>query len=206
MYEENPDRVQRHGEEMTEEQDGICRKTGRSNEDISPRSKIGTPRGIDGDSPREQRDGTSDAFAAALKVFEAPGPQMREVLVCVPAYIIHKHQSDCRKSYAAHTVGAKEVIQRDTQDVDRRCERLTRPMPPVENVRECVPVGEVGFCGDHWREEHDVREGDGHATACERVAHVPCVAEEDDALLGMRSTLLDRWEERVGHAPETVFR
>jgi hypothetical protein len=59
---------------------------------------------------------------------------------------------------------------------------------------------------DRRREEHDVREGDGHATACGRVAHVPCVAEEDDALLGMRSTLLDRWEEGVGHAPETVFR
>jgi hypothetical protein len=53
----------------------------------------------------------------------------------------------------------------------------------VEYVHERVPVGEVRLCGDHRCEEYDVRQGDSHATAGERMAHVPCVAEEDDALL-----------------------
>ena len=54
--------------------------------------------------------------------------------------------------------------------------------------------------------EHDIRERDSRTAARERVVHVPRVAEEDDALLGMASALLDRREERIGHAPETVLR
>jgi hypothetical protein len=76
----------------------------------------------------------------------------------------------------------------------------------VEYIRERMPVGEVGLGRDHRREEHNVREGNGHATTGERMAHVPRVAEEDDALLRVRPTLLDGWEERIGHAPETVLR
>ena len=79
-------------------------------------------------------------------------------------------------------------------------------MPPVENVRERMPVGKVGLSSNHWREEHNVREGDGHAAAGERVTHIPRVTEEDDALLGVRPTLLYGREERIGHAPETVLR
>ena len=75
----------------------------------------------------------------------------------------------------------------------------------MEYVRQRVPVGEVRLGCDHRREEHDVRQGDRHATAGERMAHVPCVSEEDDALLGVRPTLLDGREERVGHATETVL-
>jgi hypothetical protein len=36
----------------------------------------------------------------------------------------------------------------------------------VENL--LVPVGEVELGGDHRREEHDIREGDGDAAAGER--------------------------------------
>ena len=78
-------------------------------------------------------------------------------------------------------------------------------MPAVEHLCDRVPVGEVRHRDKHRREEHDVGEGDGHAAARERVTHVPRVAEEDDALLGMASALLDGREERVGHAPETVL-
>ena len=78
-------------------------------------------------------------------------------------------------------------------------------MPAVEHLCDSVPVGKVRHGGEHRREEHDVGEGDGHAAARERVAHIPRVAEEDDALLGMASTLLDGRQERVGHAPETVL-
>lgn len=104
------------------------------------------------------------------------------------------------------TVGTEEVVQRDAQDIDGRCERLARPVPSIEHVRQCVPVGEVRLGCDHRREEHDVRQGDRHPTAGERMAHVPGVTEEDDALLGMRSALLDGRKERVGHATETVLR
>lgn len=79
-------------------------------------------------------------------------------------------------------------------------------MPPVEDVRERMPVGEVGLSGDHRCEEHDICEGDGHAAASERVTHVPRVTEEDDALLGVWPTLLYGREERIGHAPEAVLR
>lgn len=108
--------------------------------------------------------------------------------------------------HAARTIRTKEVVQRDAQDVDGRRKRLARPVPPVENLRERVPVGEVELSGDHRREEHDIRKGDGHAAAGERMTHVPRVAEEDNTFLGVRPTLLDRWQERVGHAPETVLR
>ena len=79
-------------------------------------------------------------------------------------------------------------------------------MPSMEHVRQRVPVGEVRLGCDHRREEHDVRQGDRHAATGERMAHVPRVTEEDDALLGVRPALLDGRKERVGHATETVFR
>jgi len=78
-------------------------------------------------------------------------------------------------------------------------------VPPVVHVHERVPVSKVGLSGDHRCEEHDVPKGDGHAAASKRVVHVLRVAE-DDPPLGVRSALLDRWEERVGHTPETAFR
>lgn len=112
----------------------------------------------------------------------------------------------CEVEHAVRTLRTKEVVQRDTQDVDGRCKWFARPMPPVENLRERVPVGEIDLSGDHWREEHDIREGDGHAAAGEWMTHVPRVAEEDNTFLGVRPTLLDRWQERIGHAPETVLR
>ena len=79
-------------------------------------------------------------------------------------------------------------------------------MPPVKNVRECMPIREVRLGSEHRCEEHNVRKGNGHAAAGERVAHVPRVTEEDDALLGVWPTLLDGWEERIRHAPEPVLR
>ncbi len=112
----------------------------------------------------------------------------------------------CEVGHAVRTLGTKEVVQRDAQDVDGRRKRLARPMPPMENLRKRVPVGEVELSGDHRREEHDIREGDGHAAASERVAHVPRVTEEDNTFLAVRPTLLDRWQERVRHAPETALR
>ena len=78
-------------------------------------------------------------------------------------------------------------------------------MPAVEHVRDNVPVSKVRYGSEHRREGHDVREGDCHAATCERVAHVPRVAEEDNALFGVRAALLYGREERVGHAPETVL-
>ena len=53
----------------------------------------------------------------------------------------------------------------------------------MEHLCDSVSVGDVRHCGEHRREEHDVREGDSHTAAHERVVHVPRVAEEDDALL-----------------------
>ena len=89
--------------------------------------------------------------------------------------------SGCREvGHAVRTLRTKEVVQRDAQDVDGRRKRLARPVPPVEHLRERVPVGEVGLSGDHRREEHDIRKGDGHAAAGERMTHVPRVAEEDN--------------------------
>ena len=78
-------------------------------------------------------------------------------------------------------------------------------MPAVEHVSDSVPVSKVWHGSEHRREEHDVGEGDSHAAAGEWVAHIPRVAEEDDTLFGMSTTLLDRREERVWHAPETVL-
>ena len=104
------------------------------------------------------------------------------------------------------TVGAKEVVQRDAQDVNCRCKGFARPVPPVEYVRERVPVGQVRLGCDHRREQDDVRECDRHAAASERVAHIPRVAKEDDAFLSVRPALLNGREERIGHSPETVFR
>ena len=112
----------------------------------------------------------------------------------------------CEVGHSVRTLRTKEVVQSDAQDVDGRRKRLARPMPPVKNFRERMPVGEVELSGDHRREENDIREGDGHAAAGERMTHVPRVTEEDNSLLGVRPTLLDRWQERVGHAPETVLR
>ena len=108
--------------------------------------------------------------------------------------------------HAVRTVRTKEVVQRDAQDVDGRRKRLARPVPPVENLRERVPVGEVELSGDHRRKEHDIREGDGHPAASEGMTHVPRVAEEDNTFPGVRPTLLNRRQERVGHAPKTVLR
>jgi hypothetical protein len=78
-------------------------------------------------------------------------------------------------------------------------------VPPVEQVRDCVPVGQIRLGYDHRREEDDVRKCDGHAATSERMAHVPCIAEEDNALPVVRPALFYGREERVGHAPETVF-
>jgi len=53
---------------------------------------------------------------------------------------------------------------------------------------------------DHPRDE---RKCNGHTAADEqvRLAHVPRVAEEVHAFLGVRRTLLDGWKERSDHAP-----
>ncbi len=113
--------------------------------------------------------------------------------------------SRCEMGYAVLTLRTKEVVQSNAQDIDRSREGLACPVPPMENLRECIPVGEVGLGGDHWSQEHDVCEGDGHSAASEWVTHVPRITEKDNAFLGVWSTLLDRWQERVGHTPETVF-
>ena len=47
--------------------------------------------------------------------------------------------------------------------------------------------------------------GNRHATAGERMSHVPGVTEEDDALLGVRPALLDGRKERVGHAADSAL-
>jgi hypothetical protein len=88
----------------------------------------------------------------------------------------------CKVGHALRTLRTKEVVQRDTQDVDGRCKRLARPVPPVENLRERVPVGEIELSSNHQREEHDIRKGDGHATVGEWMTHVPRVAEENNFL------------------------
>ena len=76
----------------------------------------------------------------------------------------------------------------------------------MENVRERMPVREIRLRVEHRRKKHDVREGNGHAAAGERVAHVPRITEEDDALLGVLPALFNGWETRIGHAPEPVIR
>ena len=102
------------------------------------------------------------------------------------------------------TIGAEQVIQRDAEYVDRRCEGLARPVPFVQEARHLVPVVEVGL-GEELGEDDDVVEGDGHAAARERVPHVPRVAEEDDAFLRVLAALHDRGKEGVGHAPDAIF-
>ena len=67
----------------------------------------------------------------------------------------------CEVGHAVRTRRTQEVVQRDAQYVDGRRKWLARPMPPVKNLRERVPVREVELSGDHRREEHDIREGDG---------------------------------------------
>ncbi len=52
----------------------------------------------------------------------------------------------CEVGHAVRTLRTKEVVQRDAQDVDGRRKRLARPVPPVENLRERVPVCE----GTSW--------------------------------------------------------
>ena len=65
--------------------------------------------------------------------------------------------SGCREvGHAVRTLRTKEVVQRDTQDVDGRRKQLARPVPPVENLRERVPVGKVELSGNHRCEEHDI--------------------------------------------------
>ena len=76
----------------------------------------------------------------------------------------------------------------------------------MENVRERMSIREVRLSSEHRRKKHNVREGDGHAAAGERVAHVLHVTEEDNTLLGVWPALLDGWEERIGHPPEPVLR
>jgi hypothetical protein len=88
----------------------------------------------------------------------------------------------------ACTMGAKEIMQNDAQDVDHRHAGSMRWMPQAEYVRERVPVSKGS--GDH---RDEVRECDGHGAGGE-VAHVPQIAEKAHALLV------------VGHAPEIVFR
>jgi hypothetical protein len=68
-----------------------------------------------------------------------------------------------------------------------------------------MPVSEVGLGRDHRCEEHDVCEGNGHAAASKRMAHIPRIAEEDDALLRVWTALLYGWKERIGHASKTVL-
>lgn len=105
----------------------------------------------------------------------------------------------------SRTICTEEVVQCDAENVDRRRKRFACPVPAVKHLSNSVPVGKVWHGSEHRREEHDVGEGDSHAAACEWVAHIPRVAEEDDALFGMSTALLDRCEERVWHAPETVL-
>jgi len=54
------------------------------------------------------------------------------------------------------------------------------------NVRVCRT--EVELSSDHRREEHNIRKGDGHATAGEWMTHVPRIAEEDNTFLGVWPT------------------
>jgi hypothetical protein len=112
---------------------------------------------------------------------------MARYLSVRPAGKIQESEScgRCEVGLAVRTLRTKEVVQRDAQDIDGRRKRLARPMPSVENLRDRVPVGEVELIGDHRREEHDIREGDGHTAASERMTHVPRVTEEDNTFLGV---------------------
>jgi hypothetical protein len=77
-----------------------------------------------------------------------------------------------------------------------------------------VPVAKSKFA--RWqfhecpRQEDNVVQSDGHASARKRVAHVPCVADKHDTLLGGMGTkggpgLTSGREERIWHAAEAVF-
>lgn len=54
------------------------------------------------------------------------------------------------------------------------------------------------FWAEELGEEEHVVEGDGHATASQRVSHIHCVAEDEDA----GGFLCGGWEERVWHAAQ----
>lgn len=130
------------------------------------------------DQPRQQAGGLADVFPAELEVAEAAVLQGGEV----------------------RAVGGEEGVQRHGEDVDDGGSGLALPVEGGHGGEDGGGVFEVGdvLWGEEGAEGDDVVEGDGHAAAGQRVAHVHCVAEEDEAggFLGRRG------QERVGHGAQ----
>lgn len=66
------------------------------------------------------------------------------------------------------TLGAKEVVERDAQDIDCRTERFARPVPCVQDLGDAGPVVQVAYAPEEVREDNDVVERNGHSTLIEK--------------------------------------
>jgi hypothetical protein len=75
----------------------------------------------------------------------------------------------------------------------------------MQHLLYLLPIFEVVYRTKEVAQNHDIIQSHGHTAAGERVAHIPRVADEDSARFRVRGTLLDGWEERIGHPSQTVF-
>lgn len=127
---------------------------------------------------RQQARRLADGRPAELEVAEAARLERRQVGI----------------------VGCEERVQRHGEDVDDAGAGLAGPVEARQGGDDGAGVFEVGdgLRGEQRRERDDVVEGDRHAAAGERVAHVHCVAEHDQA----RCLLRRGWEEGVRHGAQ----
>jgi len=79
-------------------------------------------------------------------------------------------------------------------------------VPISESVSNLLPVIQVLDRIEGVSKIHDVIKRDRHTAASQWVAHIPRISEENDTLFRQRATLLDRRQERVGHATDSIFR
>jgi len=130
------------------------------------------------DDAGEQADGPVDAVAAAQEILEAAALEVFELGV----------------------VGGEERVERLGEDVDYRGEVLAAPVEGGHLFQNERGVGKEGHGGrgEERGDQDDVIEGHRHAAACEGVAHIEGVAEEDEA----PSVVCGCRQERVGHASE----
>ena len=123
---------------------------------------------------------------------------------------------DPEREERGRTVGAKERVQGEAQDVDAARDRLALPVPLLEALADVEPVVELDrpalvpldvrhglAAAEELGEEDAVVERDRHAAARERVPHVERVAGEERAL--RVAPLRVRREVRVGHRPQAVL-
>jgi hypothetical protein len=127
---------------------------------------------------RQQARRFADVLTAQLEVSEAP------VL----------------KGSKVRTVGCKQRVECHSKDIDDAGAALARPVEGAHLFEHGVRVLEVGdVCGgEEGRQGDDVVEGDGHAAAGQRVAHVHGVAEHDQAA----GVLGGGRQEGVGHGAQ----